>query len=108
MCVTLINHAWYLHTVKYSGKDKTREILLRPVVARGWSKGVGDEEEEHRTFWGSETVLHLPVTVDIRDYTFVEAPGMYNTDGDVNYGLELIILYQYRLIDFNKWANTRH
>ena len=86
-------------TIIHSEKDKTMETVKRSVVVRAqW--GRRDEKAKHRAFLG-QCKYSLPIIVF--HYTFVQ-PIEWATPRvnlNVNYGLWVIIMCQYRFINCN-------
>lgn len=69
------------------------------MTAKEW-EGTKDKQAEHRGFWGSENILYDTIMVDTRHYTLFNATERtaLRTIPNINYGLWVIMIYQYRLI----------
>jgi hypothetical protein len=55
---------------------------------------------------GSEIILYNTIMVHICHYMFFKAHTIFTprVNPNVNYGLCVTIMYQYRLVDYNKYA----
>lgn len=59
---------------------------------------------EHRGILGSETIWYDIVMVNACHCAFIKAHRMYNWNLNINNGLWMIVVYNYRFTDCNKYT----